>query len=66
VRINSTSEIIKCARGYSITEYSDDEWTIKLSYPVVMEPVYKLEVENYYGFTWSGTVDQSSKIAELN
>ena len=50
--------------GISITEYSGDGWTIKLSHPVVWKPVYDFEVSNESGFSWAGSVDQSSNVIE--
>jgi len=49
--------------GSSSLEYSGDGWNIKISWPVVWKPTYRVEVE-HGEFVWSGTVDQDGLVTE--
>jgi len=54
--------------GASNLQYTGDGWTVTVSYPVVLEPTYTVEVE-YTGeasFQWTGTVSQDWNVAETN
>jgi len=54
--------------GSSKLQYTGDGWTVNVTYPVVLKPVYTFEME-YRGevnFQWRGTVDQDAKVEELD
>ena len=54
--------------GASNLQYTADGWTVTVSYPVVLEPTYTVDVE-YAGevcFQWAGTVSQTWVVAETN
>lgn len=54
--------------GASNLQYTADGWTVTVSYPVVLEPTYTVDVE-YTGevcFQWTGTVSQAWVVAETN
>lgn len=53
--------------GFSKMQFTGAGWTVNASWAVVLNPVYTFDVE-YAGavsFTWSGTVDQSGIVEEL-
>jgi hypothetical protein len=54
--------------GSSKREYSSEGWTVTISWPVVLHPVYNVEIECCEGtkFTWSGTVNQEGEITETS
>ena len=52
--------------GASIQRFTGDGWTVNVTFPVVMEPVYTISIR-YSGdvsFTWEGTVDQDGTVEE--
>ena len=52
--------------GASNLQYTADGWTVTISYAVVLEPTYSVDVE-YTGevcFQWAGTVSQTWAVAE--
>jgi len=54
--------------GASNLQYTGDGWTVTVSYPVVLEPTYTVDVD-YSGevcFQWTGTVSQTWAVAETN
>ena len=54
--------------GASNLQYTAAGWTVTVSYPVVLEPTYTVDVE-YTGevcFQWAGTVSQIWAVAETN
>ncbi len=54
--------------GASNLQYTADGWTVTVSYPVVLEPTYTVDVD-YSGevcFQWTGTVSQTWDVAETN
>ena len=54
--------------GASNLQYTADGWTVTISYAVVLEPTYTVDVE-YTGevcFQWAGTVSQTWAVAETN
>jgi hypothetical protein len=54
--------------GASNLQYTAASWTVIVSYPVVLEPTYTVDVE-YTGevcFQWAGTVSQTWAVAETN
>ncbi|MCW3991364.1 MAG: hypothetical protein NWE79_01535 [Candidatus Bathyarchaeota archaeon] len=60
-----TPEGLVCA---STQQFVGDGWTVNVSFPVVMRPVYTISVR-YSGnisFAWEGTVDQSGNIEETS
>ena len=63
-----TQNLIPGLLGASNLQYTNGGWTITVSYPVVLEPTYTVDV-NYTGevsFQWTGTVSQNWTIAETN
>jgi len=53
--------------GASKLLYTGEGWTIKVSYAVVLNPDYTVEIQ-YEGepsFSWSGTVDKAGNVVEL-
>ena len=50
--------------GSSSRRYMCGEWTVKVSWPVVWKPTYRVEVEYTGEFTcsWEGTVDQTGSV----
>ena len=54
--------------GASNLQYTADGWTVTVSYPVVLEPIYTVDVD-YSGevcVQWTGTVSQTWAVAETN
>ena len=54
--------------GASNIQYTGDGWNVTVSYPVVLEPTYTVEVE-YTGeasFQWTRTVSQDWDVAETD
>ena len=54
--------------GASTLQFIGDGWTVNVSYPVVMRPIYTVSIR-YSGdvsFTWEGTVDQSGNVEETS
>ena len=54
--------------GASNLQYIGGGWTVTVSYPVVLEPTYTIEVE-YAGedsFQWTGTVNQNWTVTETS
>jgi hypothetical protein len=54
--------------GASNLQYTGDGWTVTVSYPVVLEPTYTVEVD-YTGevsFQWIGTLSQEGNVVETN
>ena len=54
--------------GASNLQYTNGGWTVTVSYPVVLEPTYTVDVD-YSGevcFQWTGTVSQTWAVAETN
>ena len=54
--------------GASNLQYTAAGWTVTVSYPVVLEPTYTVDIE-YTGevcFQWAGTVSQTWAVAETN
>ena len=61
---NLTPELL----GASNLQYTSDGWTVTVSYPVVLEPTYTVNVD-YSGevsFQWTGTVSQNWTITETS
>jgi hypothetical protein len=54
--------------GYSTFGYTGLEWSVNVSFMVVLEPTYNVYVEHSgdVEFTWEGTVDQSSTVTETS
>lgn len=54
--------------GASNLQYAAAGWTVTVSYPVVLEPIYTVDVEYTGGvcFQWTGTVSQTWAVAETN
>jgi hypothetical protein len=54
--------------GYTKRMYVAGDWAVYVGYPVVARPVYEVEIEygGDPGFSWNGTVDQSSTVTELS
>jgi len=54
--------------GASNLQYTNGGWTVTVSYPVVLEPTYTVDVDytSEVSFQWSGTVSQNWTIAETN
>ena len=53
--------------GASNLQYIGDGWIVNVSYPVVLRPIYTVEIE-YTGevsIHWKGTVDQEGAVDEL-
>jgi hypothetical protein len=53
--------------GESKLQFSGAGWTVNVTWAVVLEPVYTFEIE-YTGdvsFSWSGTVDQTGAVEEI-
>ena len=53
--------------GASKLQFSGAGWTVNVSWAVVLEPVYTFDIE-YVGdvsFSWSGTVDQTGAVEEI-
>ena len=54
--------------GYTVIIYEAGNWVVKVEYPVVAEPIYKISV-NYTGessFSWIGSIDtQGETITEF-
>jgi len=53
--------------GSSTLQFTGDGWTVNITYPVVLEPTYTVEIE-YTGevsFQWKGTVDQDGNVVEI-
>ena len=53
--------------GASNLQYIGDGWAVNVSYPVVLRPIYTVEIE-YTGevsIHWKGTVDQEGAVDEL-
>jgi len=54
--------------GASKLQYTGDEWTITVTYAVVLHPDYTVEIQ-YKGepsFSWRGTVDKAGNVVELD
>lgn len=54
--------------GASNLQYTSGGWTVNVSYAVVLEPTYTVEV-NYTGeasFQWTGTVSQNGTVTETS
>jgi hypothetical protein len=54
--------------GASNLQYTADGWTVTVSYPVVLEPTYTVDVK-YTGevcFQWTGIVSQTWTVAETD
>ena len=54
--------------GASNLQYTSDGWTVTISYPVVLEPTYTVDIE-YAGavsFQWTGTVSQNWAVTETS
>jgi hypothetical protein len=54
--------------GASNLQYTGNGWTVTVSYPVVLEPTYTVEIDytGEVGFQWTGTVSQDWNVAETN
>lgn len=53
--------------GSSIQQFTGGGWTVNVTYPMVMRPVYTISIR-YSGdisFTWEGTVDQDRNVGEI-
>lgn len=53
--------------GSSTLQFTGEGWTVNISYPVVLEPTYTVEID-YTGeasFQWKGTVDQDGNVVEI-
>jgi hypothetical protein len=52
--------------GASNLQYTSSGWTVTVSYPVVLEPTYTVNVEytGEAGFQWAGTVSQNWNVTE--
>ncbi len=51
--------------GANTVQYKKGEWTVTVSNPVVLDPVYSVEIE-FTGspdFAWKGTVDQDGNVS---
>jgi hypothetical protein len=54
--------------GEITVQYMKGKWTVTVSTPVVLKPVYYVEVE-FTGnptFTWEGTIDQDGNVADCD
>jgi len=52
--------------GASTQQFTGDGWTVNVSFPIVMKPVYTISIR-YSGdvsFEWEGTVDQDRNVDE--
>ena len=54
--------------GLGALQYIGDGWTVNVTYPVVPEPIYTVEIEHTgeVSFHWKGTVDQDGNVAEMD
>jgi hypothetical protein len=54
--------------GASNLQYTGDGWTVTVSYPVILEPTYTVEVDytGEVGFQWTGTLSQEGNVVETN
>jgi len=54
--------------GASNLQYTADGWNITVSYPVVLEPTYTVDVDytGEFSFQWTGTVSQDWNVTETN
>jgi hypothetical protein len=50
--------------GANTVQFTKGEWTVTVSYPIVPEPVYSVEIEftGSPAFIWEGTVDQNGNV----
>ncbi len=53
--------------GTNTVQYTKGEWTVTVSNPVVLEPVYSVEIEftGSPSFAWKGTVDQDGNVSTI-
>ena len=54
--------------GSSTIQYVSEGWKVKVTCPVVLDPICPVEIE-YSGeisFHWKGTVDQSGNVVEID
>jgi hypothetical protein len=53
--------------GASNLQYTNDGWTVNVSYPVVLEPTYTVDIEYTIevSFQWAGTVSQNGNVVEI-
>ena len=53
--------------GANTVQYTKGKWTVTVSNPVVLEPVYSVEIEftGSPNFTWKGTVDQDGNVSTI-
>jgi hypothetical protein len=54
--------------GFTELEFTGNGWKVKVSYPVVLKPVYDVFVEYNHsiGFTWEGQLDHEGNILHLS
>jgi hypothetical protein len=54
--------------GASKLQFVGDGWTVNVTYPVVMNPVYTISIRysGDVGFTWEGTVGQDGNVEEIS
>lgn len=54
--------------GASKFRYTSDGWNVTVSYPIVLEPTYTIEVDYAVepGFQWNGTVSHNWNVSETN
>ncbi len=54
--------------GASTLQFVGDGWTVNVTYPVVMKPVYTVSVRysGDVGLTWEGTVGQDGNVEEIS
>ena len=53
--------------GANTVQYTKGEWTVTVSNPVVLDPVYSVEIEftGSPSFVWKGTVDQDGNVSTI-
>jgi len=53
--------------GANTVQYTKGEWTVTVSNPVVLDPVYSVEIEftGSPSFAWKGTVDQDGNVSTI-
>ncbi|MFH2110458.1 MAG: hypothetical protein ABIJ47_04260 [Candidatus Bathyarchaeota archaeon] len=51
--------------GHSTLQHTSGEWTVKIGYPVVWKPTYRVEItiDGEPSFTWAGTVAQDGTVS---
>jgi hypothetical protein len=54
--------------GSTTVRFTKFDWTVTVSYPVVLEPIYTVSIESNgrFVFTWLGVVDQDGNVADCD